>query len=192
MHISDGIIDTRICIAANVVSLGLIYLSGRQTPSEEIPRMGITGAALFVVSLIHIPFAGTSLHPGLFGIAGVILGKRAFPVIFSVLLFQSFIFQHGGLLSVGINSINMGAGAFIAWMIWKQNSIPEYLRAIIAGFLGVSIPALLMAIEFKFSGYGKGILYIFSIYIIAAIIEGLISLSIVKFFRKVNSNILVN
>ncbi len=190
MHIADGIIDARISIAANVISIGIIYFSGRKTPSEEIPIMGITGAALFVVSLIHIPFAGTSIHPGLFGIAGIILGKRAFPVIFTVLLFQSFIFQHGGLLSVGINSINMGAGAFLAWIVWKQKYLPEYFRAIVAGFVGVIIPALLMSVEFQLSGYGKGIIFIFSIYIIAAAVEGLLSLSVMKFFRKINSDII--
>lgn len=190
MHIADGIIDARIGIAANIVSLGIIYFSGRNTSTEEIPKMGITGAALFVVSLIHIPFAGTSIHPGLFGIAGIILGKRSFPVIFSVMLFQSLIFQHGGLLSVGINSINMGTGAFLAWIIWKQNIIPEFLRAVLAGFVGVVIPAMIMSFEFQLSGYGKGILYIFSIYIIVAVIEGLISLSVVKFFRRIKSNII--
>ncbi len=190
MHIADGIIDARVSIVANVVSLGIIYLSSKKTPMEEIPKMGITGAALFVSSLIHIPFAGTSLHPGLYGIAGIILGKRSFPVIFSVLLFQALIFQHGGLLSVGINSVNMGAGALLSWIVWKQKFMPEYLRAVIAGFIGVFVPALLMGIEFQLSGYGKGILYIFSIYIVAAVVEGLVSLSVVKFFRKVNSNII--
>ncbi|MFO7615479.1 MAG: CbiM family transporter [Bacteroidales bacterium] len=192
MHIADGIIDTRICIAAQAASLGLIYLSGRRTEAEEIPRMGITGAALFVVSLIQIPFAGTSLHPGLFGLAGIILGKRAFPVIFTVLLFQSFIFQHGGLLTLGVNAINMGAGAFLAMIVWQQKYIPEIARALLAGFLGVFIPAFLMSVEFKLTGYGKGIFLIMSVYVMAALIESVITLTVVKFFRKVNSDIIIS
>lgn len=191
MHITDGIIDTRICIAANVVSLGLVYLSGRKTEAEEIPTMGITGAALLVISLIHIPFAGTSIHPGLFGLAGIILGKRAFPVIFTVLLFQSFIFQHGGLLTLGVNALNMGAGAFIAMLIWKQKIIPEYARALLAGFMGVIVPVALMAVEFSLTGYGKGIFVIMSVYALAALAESLITLTVVKFFRKVKSEIIV-
>jgi len=190
MHIADGIIHPGISAAAAAASIGLVYLSGRKAPLEEIPKMGLTGAALFVASLIHIPFAGTSVHPGLYGIAGILLGKRAFPVIFSVLLFQSLVFQHGGLLSVGINSINMGAGAFLAWMIWKQLKLPEYFRATMAGIAGIIIPTLLMAAGFRLSGYGLGIIYLFSVYIFVALAEGVITLLIVKFFRKTKSDIL--
>jgi cobalt/nickel transport system permease protein len=190
MHIADGIIDTRICIAAHAVSLGLIYLTGRRSEPEEIPRMGITGAALFVISLIHIPFAGTSIHPGLFGLAGIILGKRAFAVIYAVLLFQSFIFQHGGLLTLGVNALNMGAGAFFAVLVWKQKYWPEFARALLAGFMGVLIPAFLMAVEFKLTGYGKGIFLIMSVYLLAAFAESLVTLTVVKFFRKVKSDII--
>ena len=190
MHIADGIIDARIAIAANAVAVAAIYVSGRKTTTEEIPKMGITGAALFVASLVHIPFAGTSVHPGLYGLVGIILGKRAFPVIFTVVLFQSLIFQHGGLLSVGINSINMGAGAFAAWLIWRQQALPEYLRAAFAGFIGIIIPTFLMAAEFQLSGYGRGILYLFSIYILVAVVEGIVTLSVVKFFRRIKSDIL--
>jgi cobalt/nickel transport system permease protein len=190
MHIADGIIDTGICIAAHAVSLGLIYLSGRKVEAEEIPRMGIIGAAMFVISLIHIPFAGTSIHPGLFGLAGIMLGRRAFAVIFTVLLFQAFVFQHGGLISLGLNALNMGAGAFLAMLVWKQKFLPEYVRALIAGFVGVVIPAILMSVEFMFTGYGKGIFLIMSVYLVAAVAEAFISLAVVKFFRKVKSDII--
>ncbi len=190
MHISDGIISTPVCIAANVAAAGLIFISGRNAKPEEIPKMGMTGAALFVVSLIHFPLGGTSLHLGLFGIAGIILGKRSFPVVFTALLFQSLIFQHGGLLSLGINSLNMGAGAWAAWLIWKISPLPEYARALMAGFAGIIIPAALMILEFRISGYGSGILMLFLVYIAAAIIEGAISLSVIKFFRKVQPDII--
>ena len=190
MHISDGIISTPVCIAANVAALGLIYVTGRKATTEEIPRMGMTGAALFVASLIHFPVAGTSIHLGLFGIAGIILGKRSFPVVFTALLFQALIFQHGGLLTLGVNAINMGTGAFLAWIIWRITAIPEYIRAVLAGFTGIIVPALLMIAEFRITGYGGAIAVIALIYLLAAIIEGGITLSAVMFFRRVKPEIL--
>jgi cobalt/nickel transport system permease protein len=191
MHISDGIIDTNICIAASAAAVAIVYATGRNTTVDEIPKMGMMGSALFVASLIHFPLAGTSIHLGLFGIAGIILGKRAFPAIFAALLFQSLIFQHGGLLALGVNSLNMGAGAFAAWLIWRTKVIPESLRAILAGFSGIIVPVILMAAEFHVSGYGRGIFFLFSIYIVAAIIESLISLSAVKFLRNVKPELLI-
>lgn len=190
MHIADGIISHGICLSAHAVSISLVAIAGRKTDADEIPKMGITGAALFVVSLIHIPFAGTSIHLGLFGLAGIILGSRAFPVIYTVLLFQSFIFQHGGLITLGLNALNMGAGAYFAYMIWKWKVLSEFARALLAGAAGIMVPVAMMGFEFMLVGYGTGILFLFSIYIIAAIAEAILTLSVVKFFRKVKSDIL--
>ena len=88
MHIADGILSVEIAIAADAVSIGCVYLLGKRAEADEVPKMGLTAAALFVASLIHFPIAGTSIHLGLFGLAGIILGLRAFPVIFAALLFQ--------------------------------------------------------------------------------------------------------
>lgn len=190
MHLSDGIISTPVCIAANAAALGLIYLSSRNTRPEEIPAMGMTGAALFAASLLHFPIAGTSIHPGLFGLAGVILGKRSFPVIFTALLFQSLIFQHGGLLSVGVNAINMGTGAWTAWLIWNIKHIPFNLRALLAGFAGIFMPALMISGEFIITGYGSSIALLAAIYAVAALIEAGITLSAAAFLRKVKPEII--
>ena len=190
MHISDGIIDTEICIAAHVISAGILYMAGRKATLDEIPKMGMMGAALFVASLLHFPFAGTSIHLGLFGIAGIILGKRAFPPIYAALLFQSLIFQHGGLITLGLNSLNMGAGAYVAWLIWNIDKIPEYIRSALAGIIGIIVPAVLMGLEFHLSGYGRGILYLFSVYLVSAVIEGIITFSAVRSLRRVKPDIL--
>lgn len=110
MHIADGILSTEIAIAADAVSVGALYIFGKRAQTQEIPKMGVMAAALFVASLIHFPLAGTSVHLGLFGLAGILLGFRVIPAVFTALLFQSLLFQHGGLLSLGVNVINMSAG----------------------------------------------------------------------------------
>jgi len=190
MHIADGIIDTKICIAAHAVAMVAVYLSGRKAEADEIPKMGVTGAALFSVSLVHLPFAGTAVHPGLYGLAGIILGKRSFSVVYIVLLFQALLFQHGGLITLGVNALNMGLGAVSGWLLWRIGIIPLYVRAFLAGLAGIVIPALLMAAEFEMSGYGKGIRYILSASLLLALLEGSISMLIVKFFRKTKSDII--
>jgi cobalt/nickel transport system permease protein len=190
MHISDGIISAPVCIAAHAASAGLIYFTGKGADAEEIPRMGMTGAALFVASLIQFPIAGTSVHPGLFGLTGIMLGKRAFPVVYTALLFQAVMFQHGGLLSLGLNALNMGAGAYAAWLVWRTSPVPEYVRAATAGFIGIMVPALMMTLEFKITGYGSAIALLLLIYVITGAIEGGITLVAVKFFKKVKPEIL--
>ncbi|HSJ23596.1 MAG TPA: energy-coupling factor ABC transporter permease [Longimicrobiales bacterium] len=190
MHIADGIIATEALVAANAVCVGALYLTGRRADPEEIPRMGFVGAALFAVSLLHFPLAGTSVHPSLLGLAGILLGRRVVPVLFVVLLFQALLFQHGGFLSVGLNSLNMAAGALAASLIWRSPLGGETARAALAGSVAVLIPAILMGVEFMLSGYGRGMLYLLSVYWVVAVVEGVLAVTAVRFFRTAQPGIL--
>lgn len=190
MHIADGIIATEICVAADVVALGGVYLVGRKAKPDDIPKMGVLGSALFVASLIHFPVAGTSVHLGLIGLAGMLLGRQSLPVIFTALLFQALVFQHGGLVVLGLNALNMTAGATAAWMIWKVRSLPLPLRCFLAGFAGILVPATLMAFEFYLTGYGKPVVFILSVYLVPAAVEGMLTAVITPFIVKVKPALL--
>ncbi|MCP5047815.1 MAG: cobalt transporter CbiM [bacterium] len=185
MHIADGILPVEISIIADASALALVYVGGRNLESEEIPRMGVFAAALFIVSLIHFPIAGTSVHLGLYGFAGLLFGMRAIPIIFVNLLFQSLIFQHGGLLSIGINTLTMGSGALLSAAIWRWVKINRQIKSIFCGFLGILVPALLIALLFILANYGKGMLFMISVYLPTAAIEGALTLFIYNFFNKV-------
>jgi cobalt/nickel transport system permease protein len=191
MHIADGIVPVSICIAADAAALGGAYLFGRNLEAEEVPKMGLTAAAVFTVSLLNFPLGGASIHLGLLGFAGILLGLRAFPVVFATLLFQSLVFQHGGLISLGLNAVNMGTGALAGWLVWRAFPfVPSFIRAFAAGFIGIFLPALMMASEFSLSGYGKGIFYIIMVYLPAAAIEGVLTVLIIGFFQKSRPGIL--
>lgn len=190
MHIADGILPVAWCAAAHVVALGTSAFLGRRVEPEEVVRMGLMAATSFVVSLIHFPLGGTSVHLGLFGLAGVLLGERSFPVVYTMLLFQAILFQHGGLLALGMNAVNMGGGALLAAAIWSIRPIPEAARGFLAGFAGAFVPALAMAGEFSGSGYGKGFYFIASLYAAVALLEGLLTAAIVGYVRRVKPAVL--
>lgn len=152
--------------------------------------MGLLASAAFVSSLVQLPVAGVSVHLGLFGLLGVLLGRRAFPVVFAALLFQALLFQHGGLLSLGINALNMGAGALAGWAVWKAEGISEGARGFGAGFCGALLPALLMAAEFSAAGYGRGFYFIAGLYAAVAAAEGLVTMAAVVFLRRTRPEIL--
>lgn len=192
MHIADGILAVEIVLVADAVSIGALYLFGKKIDTDDIPKMGLMAAALFVASLVYFPVAGTSMHLGLYGLAGILLGWLSFPVVFLALLFQSLLFQHGGLLSTGINALNMGAGALLAYGVWSLKGLPEWLRAFTGGFLGIFFAAILMAGEFHLSGYGKGFFYVLAGYAVVAAIEGGLTVFIIGFLRKVKPAILNN
>jgi cobalt/nickel transport system permease protein len=183
MHIADGIMPNLWCGAAHGVSWTAVYWLGRRIEAEEVVRLGMLASATFAVSLIHFPLGGTSVHLGLYGLAGILVGRRAFPVILAALLFQTMLFQHGGLLTLGLNAANMGTGALLAAALWRTGLKPESLRAFLCGFVGVLTPALLIAVEFSLSGYGKGFWFMALLYLGAAALEGILTLVVVTFLR---------
>ena len=190
MHIADGILPAELCVAAHAVAWAGVYTLGRRLAPEEVSRMGLLAAASFVASLAHFPLGGVTVHLGLYGLIGIILGRRGFPVVFATLLFQALLFQHGGLLSLGVNALNMGAGALAAWALWRLPGPSAAVRGFAAGFIGVLLPAALMAAEFAWTGYGRGFAVIATAYLAAAAIEGAVTAGAVGFFHKTKPEIL--
>ena len=184
MHIADGILPPAWCLAGHALALSAVGLLGRRVEPWEVARMGMLSAAGFVVSMLHFPLLGTSVHLGLFGFTGILLGGRAFPVIYTTLLFQALLFQHGGLLALGVNALNMGLGALAAHLLWRAPGLPEMVRGGLAGFVGTYFPALLMVAEFEAAGYGKGFVTIAAIYLAVAAIEGVLTATAVTFVRQ--------
>ncbi len=190
MHISDGIFPAGASLVAQAVALGGVGWMGRKIAAEEVVRMGMVSSAVFVVSMVHFPVGGTSIHLGLLGLAGILLGRRSFPVIYATLLFQALLAQHGGLLALGINALNMGAGTLLAAAIWRMSRIPESARSFACGFFATMLPASLMAIEFWAAGYGKGFGVIAIAYSAVGLIEGALTTFIVGYLRRVKPAVL--
>ncbi len=190
MHLSDGILPAGVALAGQVAALGAVSAAGRRLESREIPAMGIFAATLFAVSLLHLPIGGTTLHPGLYGLAGMILGRRVLPVIYVTLLFQSLIFQHGGLLALGVNSLVIGCGGLLGWLLWDYLNLPDKTRAFLCGFSAVVVPAFLVSWIFLMLDYGKGMLFLMTLYLPAAMVEGLLTVLISSYFYRVQPGLL--
>jgi len=184
MHIADGILPLEFCVAGYVVALPATYLLGGKPTAEQVSKMGLFAAAAFVASLVHFPLAGVSVHLGLWGLLGVVLGRRAFPVVFAALLFQALFLGHGGVVSLGVNVFNMGTGALIGWGLWAIQAGSSSVRAFGAGFAGALLPAVVMALEFEAAGYGRGFFAVAGVYVLVALVEGAATAMIVGFLLR--------
>jgi ABC-type Co2+ transport system permease subunit len=85
----------------------------------------------------------------------------------------------------------MGAGTLCAAGIWAIRKLPESLRAFLGGFAGIMLPAVLMGLEFALADYGRGFYFIAGLYLVVAAVEGVLTLMIVSFFRRVKPAILI-
>jgi cobalt/nickel transport system permease protein len=119
LHISDGVLSPQVWVSGYVITGALAtYILTKKTDISEIPKLSVITAAVFVASLIHIPIGPTSVHLVLSGLAGITLGLAAFPAILVALILQAFLFQHGGITTIGINTVNMGLPALAAYGVF--------------------------------------------------------------------------
>jgi ABC-type Co2+ transport system permease subunit len=66
------------------------------------------------------------------------------------------------------------------------------MKAFVAGFIGVMVPALAVALEFMAAGYGKGFLALIGLYSAVAAAEALMTAAIVGFLVRTKPAVLAS
>ncbi|MBT9159125.1 MAG: cobalt transporter CbiM [Dehalococcoidia bacterium] len=127
MHISDGVLPPQIWISGYAITGAAVsYAIAKKMDVEDVPKVAVVTAAVFVASLVHVPVGPTCAHFMLNGLAGIILGWRALPGIFVALALQALLLQHGGLTTIGVNTIAMGVPALAAYVIFRYGTRLEF------------------------------------------------------------------
>ena len=152
VHISDGVLPPVMLAAGFLFTAILLFLSLKDMRVEEIPKISLITAALFVASLVHFPVGPTSVHLVMNGLAGILLGRRAFIGVFVALTLQAVFFQHGGLSVLGVNAFNIGVPALLAWQMFERRRGLESPRlevvfGALAGGLAVLASVLMVSLE---------------------------------------------
>jgi cobalt/nickel transport system permease protein len=141
MHIPDGVLPVAVSAAGYATTGAVTWYSLRkinqkENPQESIPKASLLTTAFFVASWIHIPVPPTSVHLVLNGLLGAVLGYYAFPAILIGLFFQAVMFQHGGLVSLGVNATMMGVPALLAYFIFRLRNIVGKESRVWSGLFG--------------------------------------------------------
>lgn len=93
----------------------------REKPESRL-LLGLVGAFTFVLSALKIPsVTGSSSHPTGTGLGAILFGPFVMSVVGAiVLLFQALLLAHGGLTTLGANTVSMAiAGPLVAYGIWR-------------------------------------------------------------------------
>src|SRR5262245_6590385 len=114
VHISANVLSAPALVLGFAGMIALLTVGLFRLREEEIARVGLLTAALFVASSIHVPLGPTSVHLLLNGLAGVILGRRVGVAIPVSLLLQAWLLGHGDLSTLGVNSCVMAVPALLA------------------------------------------------------------------------------
>lgn len=198
-HIPDGVLSAPVLTAGILVSAGLLAFALRQLDEERIPRAAVLSAAFFVSSLLGIPLGPSSVHLLLNGLMGLLLGWVALPALFVGLLLQAAFFGHGGLLSLGVNTMNLALPALVCALILRPLLPRACARGAFrigaaAGALGVLLTAVLTAVSLGLSGeaFLPAARMLLVAYAPLAVIEALVTGTVVSFLRRVDPTLLMH
>lgn len=121
LHIPDGVLPGWLILAGWILTAIIlaysIYRTRRTELKRKVPLIGIISALMIVC--MTIPIVPIAYHINLSVIAGIILGPAvAFISIFIVDLIIAM-FGHGGITVVGLNTVVVGAEAFIGFYLFQ-------------------------------------------------------------------------
>ncbi len=149
MHLAEGLLPIEQAIgwtAAGAVALAWSMrgeqLARRDEPSSSVVMAGVT-SLLFAATLLPlpVPVVGATSHICLTPILALIVGVRRiiWPTFF-VLLLQAIFFAHGGLTTLGVNTVTLGLfgplATIGAWALLKRIGAGNMLGLAIACFVG--------------------------------------------------------
>jgi cobalt/nickel transport system permease protein len=128
MHIMEGFLSPQWCIiwwfiALPCVLYGIYRLKQvTNADREALPLLGVTGGFIFFLSSLKVPTPfGSTTHPTGTGLSAICFGPWITCIVCAiVLLFQALFLAHGGLSTLGANTVSMGIiGPFVGYIIYR-------------------------------------------------------------------------
>ena len=164
----DGYMNLATAMGGVAVAAGGIWAALKQTgkrlAERQIPMAGLTAAFIFAVQMLNFPLgAGTSGH--LLGgtLAALLLGPWLGALVVTVVVVvQGLLFADGGIISLGLNVINMAlVTSFTGWLAFRMlmRFLPRTTGGAVtatmaAGFVGVLAASSAFVVEYAIGGQG--------------------------------------
>jgi cobalt/nickel transport system permease protein len=196
MHISEGVLSGPVLLAGGALAAAGTAVGLKKLDYDRIARAGLLSAAFFVASLIHVPIGPSSVHLILNGLVGLMLGWGAFPAIVVALVLQAVLFQFGGLTTLGVNTMIMAGPAVVCYylfgpLVGRRRRV-AFPAAFACGFTSILLAAGVAgaALMFTEENFLEVTLLIVTAHLPVMVIEGLITLFCVAFFRRVQPDLL--
>ncbi|HXB98145.1 MAG TPA: energy-coupling factor ABC transporter permease [bacterium] len=147
MHISEGVLTGPSVVITDVLGFAAIAWGAssmrkfvKDQPARK-PLLGMAGAFVFFVSLMHIPaFGGTTCsHPCGTPLAAILLGPGVTVGLAACgLLLQALFFAHGGISTLGANTLTLGlVGGGVGYLTFRLGRKLGWSLAVSAGLAGL-------------------------------------------------------
>ena len=201
MHLAEGVLPLEQAIGWTAITAPVVIWSlrgeqriRRQVASSSVVMAGVT-SLLFAATLLPlpVPVVGATSHICLTPLLALIVGVRrmVWPTLF-VLLLQAVFFAHGGLTTLGVNTLMLGfVGPGVAVGLWRllskigaENAVALAVACGIGGLTvyvadGLVLAAALSDMTSPMTTFSGVLLGFAPVQIPLAILEGFISVGIV-------------
>jgi len=163
MHIADGILTWYWCLIWYLVAAVFVFVGARQLSARRklnpsyMSLVGLLGAAVFVISVWHIPVpvTGSCSHPVGTPMAAMIIGPGPTIVISAIALFFQTFIGHGGITTIGANTFSMGIvgtlTGFGTFWAFRKAGASIWLSAGMGGVVGDLMTYVTAAFELAIS-----------------------------------------
>ena len=200
MHIPDGFLNIPTVAITSGISLGSLIPAIRKVNQtllpQRIPLIGMSAAFVFTVQLLSFPIpGGTSVHITGAVLIAILLGPYTGLVIMtSALILQALLFQHGGLLTLGANVLNMGViGCLIGYYLHRTLFWKYTIGAGIVAWIVIIISGLCCALELGLSGttpFHIGLPAMTAAALITGGVEAFVTISILNILKRIRPDLL--
>jgi len=159
----------------------------------KVPLLGVMGAFVFAAQMINFPVGiGTTGHLVGGALLAYTLGPSAAVVTMSAILaIQALVFQDGGILALGPNTINMAVlgvlAAYLPYHLWGSGR-SRRLAIFAGGTLSVLVSAALALAELLISGVriSNPVLGVsLALFAASAVLEGAITVAVIEALEKI-------
>lgn len=161
MHIPDGYLSPQTYVPLYGASFVFWSIALKKLKKElsvkHVPYLAMAAAFSFLIQMFNIPIpGGTTGHAVGAGIIAILLGPWTAVIAVSVVLtIQAVVFGDGGITAIGANCFNMAVVMpFVSYLVFRivrgasRGGIRLNVAAFLSGYIGLSISAIVTAIEF--------------------------------------------
>jgi cobalt/nickel transport system permease protein len=158
MHLAEGVLTGPTLLASAALAVAGVALGLKRLDDHRLPLAALLGAVFFVASAVHVPVGVGSVHLILNGLAGLLLGWAAFPVIVVGLVLQAALFSFGGFAVLGANTLLLALPAVAAHYACRPLLVPGasrrqlLLAGALAGVIGIGGAAAIASVLLAASG----------------------------------------
>lgn len=124
-HIPDGVLSAPVLAAGAAGAVVALAWSLRRLDEETLPEVAVVAALFFVAGLVSVPVGPTAVHLLLAGLMALVIGRATVAAVFVGLVLQAVFFGFGGLLTLGVNTVNIA----LPGVLWALALAPLLRRA---------------------------------------------------------------